>query len=55
MAGIVDRIEDELGQKVTVIATGGMSKKIIPHCKREMIWDGDLLLKGLQIIYDKNK
>ena len=55
MDGIVDRIEDELGQKVTVIATGGMSKKIIPHCKREMIWDGDLLLKGLQIIYDKNK
>ena len=53
--GIVDRIEEELGQKVTVIATGGMSKKIIPHCKREMIWDGDLLLKGLQIIYDKNK
>ena len=25
--GIVDRIEDELGQKVTVIATGGMSRK----------------------------
>ncbi len=53
--GIVDRIEEELGQKVTVIATGGMSKKIIPHCKREMIWDGDLLLKGLQIVYEKNK
>ena len=53
--GIIDRIEEELGQKVTVIATGGMSRKIIPHCKREMILDGDLLLKGLQIIYDKNK
>ena len=43
--GIVDRIEEYLGQDVTVIATGGMSKKIIPHCKREMIWDADLLLK----------
>lgn len=53
--GIVDRIEEELGQKVTVIATGGMSRKIIPHCKREMILDCDLLLKGLQVIYDKNK
>ena len=53
--GIIDRIEEELGQKVTVIATGGMSRKIIPHCKRKMILDGDLLLKGLQIIYDKNK
>ena len=40
--GIVDRIEEELGQKVTVIATGGMSRKIIPHCKREMILDCDL-------------
>ena len=53
--GIIDRIEEELGQKFTVIATGGMSRKIIPHCKRKMILDGDLLLKGLQIIYDKNK
>ena len=53
--GIIDRIEEELGQKVTVIATGGMSRKIIPHCKRKMILDGDLLLKGLQIIYEKNK
>ena len=34
--GIIDRIEEELGQKVTVIATGGMSRKIIPHCKRKI-------------------
>ena len=53
--GIVERIEEELGQKVTAIATGGMSRKIIPHCKREMIWDGDLLLKGLLFIYEKNR
>ena len=53
--GIIDRIEEELGQKVTVIATGGMSRKIIPHCKRKMILDGDLLLKVLQIVYEKNK
>ena len=53
--GIIDRIEEKLGQKVTVIATGGMSRKIIPHCKRKMILDGDLLLKGLQIVYEKNK
>ena len=53
--GIIDRIEEELGQKVTVIATGGMSKKIIPHCRRKMILDVDLLLKGLQIIYEKNR
>ena len=55
MDGIVDRIEEYLGQDVTVIATGGMSKKIIPHCKREMILDADLLLKGLLVIYEKNR
>ena len=53
--GIIDRIEEELGQKVTAIATGGMSKKIIPHCRREIIQDEDLLLKGLLVIYEKNK
>ena len=53
--GIIDRIEEELGQKVTAIATGGMSKKIIPHCRREIIQDEDLLLQGLLVIYEKNK
>ena len=53
--GIIDRIEEELGKKVTAIATGGMSGKIIPHCKRKIIQDEDLLLKGLLIIYEKNK
>ena len=53
--GIVERIEEELGQKTTVIATGGLAKKVIPHCKREIILDEDLLLKGLLVIYEKNK
>lgn len=53
--GIIDRIEEELGQKATVIATGGIAKSIIPHCKKEIILDEDLLLKGLLVIYEKNK
>ena len=53
--GIIDRIEDELGQKVTAVATGGLAKKIVPYCKREILLDEDLLLKGLLIIYEKNK
>lgn len=55
LEGIVERIEEELGQKTTVIATGGLAKKVIPHCKREIILDEDLLLKGLLVIYEKNK
>lgn len=53
--GIIERIEEELGQKVTVVATGGLAKKIVPYCKREIILDEDLLLKGLLVIYEKNK
>ena len=32
--GIIDRIEDELGEKCTVISTGGVSQTIIPFCKK---------------------
>ena len=53
--GIIDRIEEELGEKATVVATGGRAKKIVPHCKREIILDEELLLRGLLIIYEKNK
>lgn len=53
--GIVARIEEELGQKATVIATGGLAKKIIPYCKSSIVLDEDLLLKGLLRIYEKNK
>ena len=52
---IIDRIEEELGEKATVVATGGLAKKIVPHCKREIILDEELLLRGLLIIYEKNK
>ena len=53
--GIIDRIEEELGEKATVVATGGLAKKIVPHCKREIILDEELLLRGLLTIYEKNK
>ena len=53
MDGIIDRMEEALGEKATVVATGGLAKKIVPHCKREITLDDDLLLKGLAIIYDK--
>ncbi len=53
--GIIDRMEEELGESCTVVATGGLAKKIIPFCKKEIILDEDLLLKGLWVIYEKNK
>ena len=52
--GIIERIEEELGEKTTVIATGGLAQVVIPLCRHEIIYDDDLLLKGLMIIWNKN-
>jgi len=52
--GLLERIEDELGEKPTVVATGGLSKQIIEHCKTNIIYDENLLLEGLKAIYEKN-
>lgn len=52
--GLVERIETELGYPATVVATGGLAKTIVPLCKKKIILDNMLLLKGLKIIYDKN-
>ncbi len=53
--GMIDRIEAELGQKCTVVMTGGLSGVIAPHCRHEVILDDQLLLKGLLLLYQKNK
>ena len=53
--GMVERMEEELGCKATVVATGGIAKFVLPLCKREMIYDKDLLVKGLAILYRENR
>lgn len=53
--GMIDRMEEELGQKTTVIATGGIARFVLPLCKKEIIYDKDLLIKGLAALYRDNK
>lgn len=53
--GMVQRMEEELGMKTTVIATGGIGKFVVPLCRTKMIYDKDLLIKGLTILYRNNK
>ena len=53
--GMIDRMEEELGYKTTVIATGGIGKFITPMCRTPMIYDKDLLVKGLAVLYRDNK
>ena len=53
--GLIERFEDELGERATIIVTGGLGKTVARNCKREVIIDENLLIDGLKIIYDKNK
>ncbi|MDY5230123.1 MAG: type III pantothenate kinase [Eubacteriales bacterium] len=53
--GMIDRIGDEVKSELTIVATGGLSRSIIPYCRHDVILDDDLILKGLLIIYNKNK
>lgn len=53
--GMIDRMEAELGTKCTVVATGGIAQFITPHCTHDIHCDKDLLLKGLWILYEKNR
>lgn len=53
--GIIDRMEEELGAKTSLVATGGLASSIIPLCRHKIHIDDALLLKGLQILYEKNK
>ena len=52
--GMITRLEEELGCKTTVIATGGIAQFIVPLCRTEMRYEKNLILKGLAHIYREN-
>ena len=52
--GMIDRISVELGKEFPVYATGGIAPFIISHCSHNITIDETLVLKGLNIIYNKN-
>jgi type III pantothenate kinase len=53
--GMIDRMEAELGCKCIVVATGQNAQEILVHCRREILYDENLLLKGLWVLYRKNR
>lgn len=53
--GLCERIEEEIGEKATVIATGHMSESVIPYCRRDILACRHLLLEGLRCIFERNK
>ena len=53
--GMIDRMEEELGYPCKHVATGGLAQSVIACCRHEIICDDDLLLKGLWVLWQKNK
>lgn len=52
--GLILRVREEVGALATVLATGGLAQVILPFCREAVQYDGDLMLKGLYLIYKKN-
>lgn len=53
---IINRVKQELGvEKMHVVATGGLGKIIADETKLIDVYDQDLTLYGLKLIYNKNK
>ncbi|HAP79918.1 MAG TPA: pantothenate kinase [Ruminococcus sp.] len=53
--GMLERIESEINQKITAVATGSFAEFIVPYCRHNILVDNELVLKGLVIIYNNNK
>ena len=51
--GMIDRIFAENGER-QVIVTGSQAKLITPHLKHSFIFDEYLVLRGLDLIFNKN-
>jgi len=52
--GIVQRMEEEIGEECSVVACGGMAKFVVQYCRHNIERDDLLLMKGLLEIYEKN-
>ncbi len=52
--GMIDRFNEELGDNCFVVATGGLAEVISKHTKHKVVYNPNLLLEGLYILYNKN-
>lgn len=53
--GLVQRIEDALGQPAVLALTGGHARRILPCLRRHAEYDEHLLMKGLCQVYRRSR
>lgn len=52
--GMIDRVESQIGEPVTIVATGGNAMRYLSHCRHDIVYDRDLVMDGLYLLYQKN-
>ena len=52
--GMITRFKEQLGPNATAIACGGLARFVVPHCRETIIYDDNMVMDGLRIIYHKN-
>ena len=53
--GMCARVEKEVGESCTVVATGGLAGLIAPHSERIQHHEPWLTLHGVRLVYEKNR
>ncbi len=52
--GMIDRFAEETGWEFTIVATGGLAKRVTPLCRHAIVYDRHLIIKGLAQLYRDN-
>jgi len=53
--GLIAKFEAEIGEKCSVVATGGYCEIIIPYCEKDIAVNKGLVSEGLRLIYEMNR
>lgn len=53
--GMIDRFNEAMDTNLPVYATGGLASTVVGYCRHEITLDEFMVLKGLNILYRKNK
>ena len=54
--GLLARVREAYGkEELPVIAAGDMAPLILPHCESEIRHEPDLVLKGLHLVWERNR
>jgi len=52
--GMIERFREQVGSEAKVIACGGLARYVYEHCRQDVIYDDNLVMEGLRIIYFRN-